>query len=307
MPTKFLEGLGSKLVEQWAATVLTPAFGFWLGGLITWMQKFGWADWQQWFTQLAEPLQIAVLITSLLLVAASAFAIQRFDLLVLRWFEGYWPTWMNPLRHWLLTRQQQHVQRLDQRWQALTAQRDQTGRLTAVELDELVAIDWQLRQVPADPARLMPTRLGNLLRAAESHPTTKYGLDAIICWPRLWLVLPDAVKKELQETRADLNTAARVWLWGVLFAVWSMWAWWPLPIALFVALFAHHWMLNAAATYGDLLESTFDLHRWELYKALHWPLPTNPSQERELGRQLTEYLWRGSDRNHPEFTCPEKK
>ncbi|OUC13653.1 MAG: hypothetical protein B0A82_16130 [Alkalinema sp. CACIAM 70d] len=302
MPTKFLEGIGNKLVEQWVANLLTPAFIFWLGGFVAAMQRFGWTGWQQWFAQLVEPLQLAVLFASLLLVATSAFAIQRLDLVVLRWFEGYWPTWMNPIKQGLLNRQKARLQRLDQRWQELAAKRDQTGQLTVGETDEFVQIDWQLRQVPAQPDRLMPTKLGNLLRSAESHPSDKYGLDAIICWPRLWLVLPDGVKKELQEARSDLNTAARVWLWGVLFAVWSIWAWWVLPIALLVTLFAHHWMLNAAATYGDLLESAFDLHRFELYKALHWPLPTNPAEEQQLGRQLTEYLWRGSHRDTPQFT-----
>jgi hypothetical protein len=302
MPTKFLEGIGNKLVEQWAANLLTPAFVFWLGGCVAWMQKFGWQPWQQWFSQLVEPLQIALLFASLLLVATSAFAIQRFDLLVLRWFEGYWPTWMNPFRHWLLKKQQHRLQRLDQRWQELITKRDQNGQLTAAEMDEFVQIDWQLRQVPSQPDRIMPTKLGNLLRAAESHPSGKYGLDAIICWPRLWLVLPDAVKKELQDARSDLNTAARIWLWGVLFAFWTLWAWWALPIALLVTLFAHRWMLNAAATYGDLLEAAFDLHRFELYKAMHWTLPTSPAQERQLGQQLTEYLWRGSDRDYPTFT-----
>jgi hypothetical protein len=307
MPTKFLEGLGGKLAEQWAASLLTPAFVFWLGGLAAWIQKFGWNQLQQWLASLGEPLQIAVLVGSLLLVAASAFAIQRFDLAVLRFFEGYWPGWMAPLTDRLVNRQRARMKRLENKWQELAVKRDQGGKLTAEDLDQFVAIDWQLRQMPAQPERLMPTTLGNLLRAAESHPSDKYGLDAIICWSRLWLVLPEAVKKELQDARADLNTAARVWLWGVLFLVWTSWAWWAVPIALFVALFAHWWMLEAAATYGDLLESAFDLHRMKLYQSLHFPLPANPAAENELGAQVTEYLWRGSRRDQPMFVYPKER
>jgi hypothetical protein len=37
-----------------------------------------------------------------------------------------------------------------------------------------------------------------------------------------------------------------------------------------------------------------DLYRPLLCQALRWPLPTNPQEERELGKALTEYLWRGS-------------
>jgi len=44
---------------------------------------------------------------------------------------------------------------------------------------------------PAESDRHMPTKLGNILRAAELRSKDKYGLDAVICWPRLWLLLPD--------------------------------------------------------------------------------------------------------------------
>jgi hypothetical protein len=39
--------------------------------------------------------------------------------------------------------------------------------------------------------------------------------------------------------------------------------------------------------------ATFDLHRPLLYQALRQELPNNPSEERRLGKQLTEYLWEG--------------
>lgn len=306
MPTKLLESLGGKLVDQWAANLLTPAFAFWLGGLVAWLQTFGWSALEAWFTHLVEPLQIAVLVAGLLLIAATAFAVQQFDLTVLRLFEGYWPTWMKPLKRRLLKRQRQVFNRLDQRWQALAIKRDQSG-LTPEEQEELVAIDWQLRQFPSQLDRLMPMQLGNVLRAAESRPGEKYGLDAVICWSRLWLVLPDGVKKELQEARSQLNTAAQIWSWGMLFSLWTIWAWWALPLGLLFAWFAHRWMLEAAATYGDLLESAFDLHRLALYQSLRWPLPTHPAEEKLFGQQITEYLWRGSDRSTPTFLPPGEK
>ena len=150
------------------------------------------------------------------------------------------------------------------------------------------------RHTPRQADQRMPTHLGNLLRSAELRPHTKYGLDAIVCWSRLWLLLPDAVKKDLQEARADLNTAARVWLWSVLFLVWTYWAWWAAPVGIISAIFAYYyWALDAAKIYGELIEATFDLYRHLLYQSIRWGLPADPKEERRVGRQLTEYLWRG--------------
>lgn len=300
MPTKFLESLSSKLGEQWVTGLLTPAFAFWLGSILAWIDRFGWDNLQHQFTQLVEPLQIAVLVSILLIITISGFTIQKFDLAILQFFEGYWHPWLTPLRNKLIAQQQHQFDRLDSQWQHLQNKQVQPD-FTTEDREQLIAIDWQLRQFPAQRDRIMPTRLGNILRSAESQPDVKYGLDSIICWSRLWLVLPDGVKKELQETRADLNAAARIWIWGILFLVWAIWAWWAIPVGLFVAWFAYGWMLESASTYGDLLEAAFDLYRLELYKALHFPLPQNPDEERKLGQQLTEYLWRGGYRNQPDF------
>lgn len=300
MPTNFLASLGGKLAEQWAATLLTPAFVFWLGGMVAWIWRFGWKPLETWLTKLSEPVQIAVIVGILLTIAASAFVTQRFDLLVLRFLEGYWPTWLQPFRRWRVKQHRRWLQQAESRWQTLINQRESKG-LNAEELYEYISLDAQLRQFPSKPEQVMPTHLGNLLRAAESQPGDKYGLDAVICLSRLWLVLPDAVKKELQDARAELNNAARIWLWGLLFWVWVIWAWWAIPVGLAISLFAYRWMLDAAATYGDLLEAAFDLHRTALYQSLRWPIPTNPGEERSLGLMLTEYLWRGSDQSQPVF------
>lgn len=343
MSAKFLEGVGGKLAERWVATLLTPAFVFWAGGAIAALQRFGWQNPSNWFQQQPEPLQIALLVTVFCVVAASAFVVQRFDLTMLRFLEGYWHPWLRLVRRWCVAHEAQRSQKIGDRWQTLRRleprfqrfadldrrllkdfERDEAVALiwqyqnqpqahknrlhqlsnqaltrcllqVIAELrDEQIALDWQQQHFPL-PSQLMPTRLGNILRAAEQRPLEKYGLDAIICWPRLWLLLPEAVKKDLQEARADLNSAARVWLWSLLFLIWAtLGAWWAIPLGILSALFAYYgWAIAAATTYGDLIEATFDLYRPLLYQSLRWNLPPEPDEERRVGRQLTEYLWRG--------------
>jgi len=303
MLTKLMEGLGDRLADRWVATLLTPAFFFWLGGLVAWIGHFGWTSLEQWFIHQSQVVQIVLLIGALLIITLSALVIQQLELGIIRFLEGYWPRGLKRLRKWLIQRKVAQHERLHRRFQELASRG--LDNLSTEERDEYVSLDWRLMHIPASTGRLMPTTLGNILRAAELRSTGKYGLDFVVCWPRLWLLLPADVKKELTDVRAVLNTGAHVFAWGILFLIWTIWAWWTIPVTLIVTFYAYRWMVNVAVIYSDLLDATFDLHRTALYKSLHWPLPTNPDMEREVGEQVTIYLWRGAEGPAPVFVTDE--
>jgi hypothetical protein len=292
MTAKVLEGFSGKLAEQWVATLLTPAFIFWAGGLATYTHRLGWDRLAKWYSQYPEPLQVGILVLSLCLIAASAFVAQRFDTEVLRALEGYWYPGLRRVLKPFVKYQINRRIKLEKRWEQLNANFF-NNTITNNDRAEFVQLDCTLRQFPREDHDIMPTRLGNILRAAERRPGDRYGLDAIVCWPRLWLLLPDAVKKDIQDARAELNNAVRLFLWSTLFLVWTIWTWWAIPIALIAAAFAYCWTLDAAEVYATLIEATFDLHRHLLYQALRWDLPKDPKEERRVGKQLTDYLWLG--------------
>lgn len=312
MYSKFLEGMTSKVAEQWATNLLTPAFIFWLGGLAAGISYYDWQPFKTWALQQPQALQVGLFILGLLVVVISAMLVQKFDRIMLRYLEGYWPKWMNPLRRARTRRYINQWQQNLQRWSELYSKGE--DHLTLEEFDEYAQLDWLIVHSPTKPNQFMPTRLGNLLRASEFRSKERYGLDAVVCWPRLWLLIPDSSRKELQDARAALNTAARAWLWSLLFCGWALLAvypfrlsaLWPLPFGLLSAAFVYYfWVLDAARTYSDLIESIFDLYRTLLYQSLRWPLPASPKAERESGAALTQYLWRGSDATHPTFTDPK--
>jgi hypothetical protein len=302
MLTKFWEGLGGKLAEQWAARILTPAFAFWTGALAAWVwgnlgddiRANGWTAALQQYTSklqtLPIALQVALIVVILLALVTSAAVAERLTPPLLRILEGYWPA---RLGGWLQQRNFTRRQAAYSRAGALAGKRDDVG-LTSDEDAKLATLEHRLRRTPATQALTMPTRLGNLLRAAEARPRERYGLDTVVCWPYLWLILDQDTKEELTQTRVALNTATRVWLWGALFAVWTVWAWWALPVAVVVCASTYYVsMLSAAEVYGDLLEATFALHRTALYAALRWPPPATPDEEAADGEAVTTYLWRG--------------
>jgi hypothetical protein len=303
MAPDFGEGWISSPIERWIALLLKSGILFWLGGLVAWLYHSD-KDWTfvwQELTSNMKPIGILLLIFVLLMVLAMmAGILKRFDIVVIRFLEGYyWSGWRANLLKYL---QNIRIAQTETRFQVLAFKYDKgLPPLTSQEQAEYAHLDWQRMLIPLEEAQRMPTRLGNLLRALELHPQEKYGLDIFVCWFRLWLVLPDSVKKEIVIARDNLNTTARIWMWGLLFLVWIPFTVWVVPISAIVMFLAYHWMLQAANIYGQLIESSFDLYRSKLYQELRWPLPKNAAEERKQGEQLTAYLWRGSDSDKPEF------
>jgi hypothetical protein len=287
---KFWENIGQALAKEWTARMLTPAFAFWGGGLLAWAFRYGWGDLAAWWSARSAPEQAALLVGGLLLVAFSAVVMEQAQDRLLRWAEGYGPRPLWPLRFALARRWEKKAQRMEERWQEL-AERcgGDPERLSPPERAEYARLDALRLRLPIDPGRMMPTLLGNLLRAAEEHAWVRYGLEAGVCWPRLWFLLPRDVREEIAAARSRLNEATRMFAWSLLFVVWTVWAWWAAPVGLLIAGLAWRGMARAALVYGDLVRAAFDLYHPLLFEHLGWPKPKGP----EDGRRLTEYLARG--------------
>ena len=294
-------GIRDKLAERGIGIVLTPAFVFWSGGLLAWAYSHGGMNG---FTALADWLVKRPVILQFLLIAAAILVISSSSVLIrplirpiIRILEGYWPGWLSPLRNALIARRDSRIQQYEQLWQDLAGALERSPENSR----RYVALDARLRRVPSLEQR-MPTSLGDILRAAEAWPWHKYGLDAVKCWPHMWLVLPESARSEITDARSRMDAGACVFLWGTVFVIWTPWAWWAAPTAIFVAASAYLWCVNAAKNFGDVVEASFDVYRRDLYLALQWPLPANPEDEKERGRTLTTYLWRGSHQPTPSFT-----
>ena len=309
MLSNFWDAIGGKLADRWAAVAI-PALVFWLGGLLAWAYHRGGihelARLTDWLDRQTSMTQLTVVLTALLGVAASGLLVNRLTTPVLRLLEGYWPTWLAWLCRSLVARVQRRVAAEDQAWQQLARDvLEHPATATADQLAAFARLDQRRRRRPNAANRYQPTRIGNILRAAETWPSDKYGLDAVAVWPRLWLLLPEATRQELQAARTAIDSTIAAAIWGLLFCIFAIWTPVAVPIGLFVAAAAiGFWAPIRAGIFGDLVEAAFDLHRTALYLQLRWPLPTNPKQEHSQGEQLTRYLWRGSDDPDPSFTPP---
>jgi hypothetical protein len=296
--TKFWEQISSGVAQKWIERLLSPALVFWAGGLLAYITARGWTSVIALVQRLDTPLQIALAVGGLVSIAASAAVVESIQRSALRFLEGYWPRPLRSLRHYRVKHISERIAGLRAAWDALAVRyRD----LTPEELETYARQDAVLATFPSR-TRLLPTRLGNLLRAAEDYPWRRYGLATGVLWPRLWGVMPENAQNEIIAARKRLDAAVRLIVWSLLFLLWAFWAWyWVIPLALLGIAWGYWQALDAAGVYGELLRAAFDLHRFALYKSLRWPLPSNPADEHQIGRQLTYFLWRGSDDTTPTF------
>ncbi|MEU8278096.1 hypothetical protein ACFYOK_08695 [Microbispora bryophytorum] len=160
----------------------------------------------------------------------------------------------------------------------------------------------------AEDAVPLPTRLGNVLLAAELYPLKRYGTGLVPLWSRLHAVLPSEVQQDIEDARATMEFLLVLCLWlagfaalNPLIAIWfgtSM----PIAIAVFaLGLLCAYWAylsaIPAAQEYGEQLRAAFETHRFELLRRMRLPLPENLRREQAQWRLLDRFVAKGADPN----------
>jgi hypothetical protein len=73
----------------------------------------------------------------------------------------------------------------------------------------------------------LPTLLGNILDSYESYPASRYGLSGIFFWPRIWLILDNEQRKEINTIWAEADCAIYLsfvffWISVLYFLIWTL-------------------------------------------------------------------------------------
>lgn len=223
-------------------------------------------------------------------VAVGAIMLEPLELASIRLLEGYWSAF-GPLRRMAGFGRSVQRHRRD-RLRFLYETAAYWGRDTT-ELEGL------LQAFPSGD-NLLPTALGNRLRAFEERAGRAYGFQAIVLWPRLYYVLPEPVLAYVGRCRNQLDTASRLCLTflvsvpatGVLIARYPIW--WLLPAGLTAAsVLAYRATLAAADNYGVAVRAAIDVHRLRLLQEMRVEMPPDTAAERAVNERLAS-LWAGS-------------
>ncbi|MFC8514074.1 hypothetical protein [Streptomyces sp. NPDC057257] len=196
-----------------------------------------------------------------------------------RVLEGYWDRWPLTARLaealiWLQRR----------RWHAL---RQRADRLAGGDTARRMRADARRRLAIRPPADvLLPTALGNALRAGELSAGERYGLTTLATWPRIYPQVSERMADALNSARGALDTAVNLcWSFLVLTGTAAVALhdeptyWWLCGGGLLLAALAYKGAVTAAQSYSSLMHLAYDLHRFDLLEALHYPLPTRENEE----------------------------
>jgi hypothetical protein len=176
------------------------------------------------------------------------------------------------------------------------------------------------RTYPVYPRRLKrddlaPTRLGNLIRSAESYPKDRYGVDAVRVWSRLYHLLPEQLLTSMNAARASMEfllvVAFLAGSYASIAGIYLIIVGGPITwfLASVVGGFGVSFMcyaaaLTPAAVYGDHIRAAFDLHRLELFGAVRAPVPATLAEERRSWDTLILLFERGKQHVWPNVTGP---
>lgn len=159
----------------------------------------------------------------------------------------------------------------------------------------------QYYRYPIDPGDVMPTSLGNVLRAAERYPHDRYRADSIYIWPRLAALVPGEFAAQIDEFRGNMEFLTVVSAWcavytagsaigllafggdAILFAV-------VMSLGSLFAWGAYRGSVQAAVEYGEQLRVGHDLYRFRVFDALHLPCPQTLVEEQTQWERLEEFI-----------------
>jgi hypothetical protein len=300
--TGFLSEFGKKLAERWFSLLVLPGALFMavaaaartlghahpadlprLGDQVT-----AWAG-----TPAARSIggQVVLLAAGLAAAAVAGLAAQGLGVLVERFtLAADWRDWPGPLRHAtgrLVARRRRRWNSAVTRWHQLReeAARARARSQRADPGARRAAYRAMTRIAPEAPDRF--TWCGDRLNAVAVRLERDLHVDASVCWPHLWLILPDATRTEITAARQALTRATTLTAWTALYLP-LVWWWWP-AAAVSGVLGLTGWRRTRAATdtYAVLLEAATRIHTRDLADHLGLDTATSPT---DIGDALTRHL-----------------
>jgi len=173
------------------------------------------------------------------------------------------------------------------------------------------------QEFPNRPDLVLPTRLGNVIRAFETYTERRYGASTIALWSRLQGVMDSSYATALDNTKSAFNfmlncsflslvsvslLASSGLYWSYpkppkLFQTWEM----EVVVLAMLSYLFYLGAINRAREWGIGIKAAFDLYRLPLLAKLGYETkPSNLAEERRIWDIISYHFAFPSDDNYPE-------
>lgn len=146
---------------------------------------------------------------------------------------------------------------------------------------------------------ILPTSLGNIIRAFEVYPRIMYGLDDIYGWNRLLAVLPKSYITQIDDAKSQtdfwLNLTVLSFLALLEYAGFTIYTghlrvyWFP-ALMVVSAFLAYKLAGGAALEWGELIKSAYDVFLPKLIKEAHLQPPKTKDEDYEQWHRFSQAI-----------------
>lgn len=281
----------------------------------------------QWAGSLDTEWKLATITLAIVLVTA---LLSNLNGLIIRFYEGY-PWCDSWLGRWKGSVHRRRLVSQEAEWRGLWTLLRQPEAKAHPGYREAVDHWNQLgrelnSQLPDLPSKVLPTRLGNVIRSFESYPYRQYRIRAITVWPRLSALVDKDYAAQIETIKSTLDfTLNGSLLCGLLAALVlgvrlvypvrlaEARVWLPALIAVLLLTLAAYGLylaaLSRANAWGNSVKGAFDIYRWRLLESLGYRYaPETLEKERELWDWISTRLILSdlAHRPHPGYVRREK-
>jgi hypothetical protein len=314
---KGLTGATSVFLFAWIfpAALAVGAVAFFLMPWLTWVPhewQFSKMDWTK-----------ATILLAFIGVALGLL-MSGLETLLYRILEGY--VWPPRLRAWGVERQRARRQRLEERRVELRseAQRRRQNNQPYIGWEETL-VEERLKQFPVNDNDLAPSRLGNAIRSFETYGWNHFNLDSQSLWTELLTVVPDALRKELDQSRAAVDFLVSLVYLSLAYGVvalsgllgrgdlsWTLLAnnWDFVATAAVAFVLARVWYraaVSGSSYWFSTVQALVDVGRLELAEAMGLQMPATVQEERQMWEAVSNFVVYPYDQGAAQALNPFRK
>ena len=174
-----------------------------------------------------------------------------------------------------------------------------------------------LEDFPTQRLLILPTRLGNTIRAFEYYPNREYGMDGVTCWSRLIAKIDPPYAAAIDDAKTSFDFMINMSVLSAVSVVMQIAAglfsrkpfaspgglmiW--LSLILITALLGftfYHLSISRASAWGETVKGAFDLYRKDLLAQLGYDLKLETrSEEREVWDSISLQMIYGDQPDGP--------